>query len=350
MRPALASVAATGVSTAGSVRSGASPSTTSSSRASSAPERRAALCRSSARTFVVPSHMGITCVLRTSAGSAESSQYPTPPRHSMASAVPATAQRAVASFATGVSPRSTRCSCSVAIPCSARPVSSQHLRTSARAAAWSTARSANVARCAGSDDSGRPPTRRTSANARAHARPRPSAPAAFNALWTRVRLSIVAIRRSPAPSGSPTGHATAPSSSSSAVGNERVPSLSLSRRTTMPLERPSSPRRCTRNNARPRDPSGAPSGRASVSATSDVVALVNHFVPYRRQTPSPSRRATVSVPPTSEPPVVSVIHWPLVHALSGSRETRRSTTSTSAGPPWTSSVRAAASVIATGQL
>ena len=66
--------------------------------------------------------------------------------------------------------------------------------------------------------------------------------------------------------------------------------------------------------------SGLPSGRASVSAMLDVVADVNHFVPYSRQ-PSPpgSRRATVSLCETSEPPVRSVIHCPLVHIVAGSR-------------------------------
>ncbi len=41
-------------------------------------------------------------------------------------------------------------------------------------------------------------------------------------------------------------------------------------------------------------PGGLPSGRANVIVISDVVAEVNHLVPYKRQV-SPSRRATVSV-------------------------------------------------------
>lgn len=84
---------------------------------------------------------------------------------------------------------------------------------------------------------------------------------------------------------------------------------------------------------------------------SAVVALVNHLVPDRRKR-SPSARATVSVSPTSEPPVRSVIHWPDVQARSGSRLVRRGTArSTSARLPCAaSSVFAAPSVIASGQL
>jgi hypothetical protein len=82
---------------------------------------------------------------------------------------------------------------------------------------------------------------------------------------------------------------------------------------------------------------------------SAVDAELNHFVPYRRQ-PSGEARATVSVRPTSDPPVRSVIHWPLVHARAGSREVSRGTArATSAALPASSSVRAAPSVIASGQ-
>src|SRR5205085_8899725 len=49
--------------------------------------------------------------------------------------------------------------------------------------------------------------------------------------------------------------------------------------------------------------------------------------PYNLQHPSASRRAMVSEEPTSEPPFNSVIHWPLVQKLSGSRDVRRGTRS-----------------------
>ena len=67
----------------------------------------------------------------------------------------------------------------------------------------------------------------------------------------------------------------------------------------------------------PREPAGFPSGRASASAISAVVAEVNHFVPKSRQ-PSAVRAARRSrCRTTSEPPVRSVIHCPLVHARRG---------------------------------
>ncbi len=166
----------------------------------------------------------------------------------------------------------------------------------------------------------------------------------------RVMFNIVEMRLTPAPSsGSPTGYATAPSSSSSAVGSARVPSFSLRRRTVMAFG-PSSRCRWTRKRASPLDPSGAPSGRASVRAISDVVALVNHLVPYRRHVPDPSLLATVPVRDTSDPPAVSVIHCPLVQAVAGSRVVRWPTTAMSSRSPCNNSVRAAPSVMATGQL
>jgi hypothetical protein len=53
-----------------------------------------------------------------------------------------------------------------------------------------------------------------------------------------------------------------------------------------------------------------------VSVISLVVAEVNHFVPWSRQR-SPSRTARVRLCPTSDPPIRSVIHCPLVHARAG---------------------------------
>ena len=76
---------------------------------------------------------------------------------------------------------------------------------------------------------------------------------------------------------------------------------------------------------------------------------MNHLVPHRRQVPS-TCRAMVSLAPTSEPPVRSVIHWPEVHMRAGSREVSRGTArSMSSALPASSSVRAAPSVIASGQ-
>src|SRR6185437_6879771 len=97
-------------------------------------------------------------------------------------------------------------------------------------------------------------------------------------------------------------------------------------------------------------PDGLPSGRARVSVISLVVAEVNHLVPKRRQ-PSPSFTARVRLCPTSEPPVRSVIHCPLVQARAGSRlVSRGSARSTSAELPWASSVVAAPSLMARGQV
>src|ERR671927_1888191 len=90
--------------------------------------------------------------------------------------------------------------------------------------------------------------------------------------------------------------------------------------------------------------------RASVMAICDVVADVNHLVPYRRYWPF-SSRATVDVPLTSEPPVRSVIHCPDVQNCSGSREVRCcSAVRFSSSSPYSSMQRAAPSLIASGQL
>jgi hypothetical protein len=140
------------------------------------------------------------------------------------------------------------------------------------------------------------------------------------AFQLRVSDSIGVIARTPRSARRP-AIAGQPSRVSSAVGTLRVPSLSLKRLTAMPgARRPASSRTGTKNSARPRLPAGLPSGRPRVSAISAVVAEVNHLVPYSRQPPAPSWRATVSVVrPTSEPPVRSVIHWPEVHMRSPDR-------------------------------
>ena len=103
--------------------------------------------------------------------------------------------------------------------------------------------------------------------------------------------------------------------------------------------------------ARPLPPGPLPSGRASVKAICDVIAEVNHFLPYRRHSPFASCAARVNDAPTSEPPVDSVIHCPLVQARSGSRLVSRGTAcSISFALPATLRVRAAPSVIANGQV
>ena len=89
---------------------------------------------------------------------------------------------------------------------------------------------------------------------------------------------------------------------------EREPSLSFRRLIVHAFLLPSGRRLGTRNIASPRVPSGAPSGRASVSASSALATEVNHLSPHRRHCPSAPRRATVVEAPTSEPPVRSVIH------------------------------------------
>ena len=88
------------------------------------------------------------------------------------------------------------------------------------------------------------------------------------------------------------------------------------------------------------------SNQASYSLTADV----NHLRPYSRHAPS-CRTARVCERPTSEPPVVSVIHCPLVQNVAGSRAVRcGSARSISVALPDSSSVRAAPSVIASGQV
>ena len=171
------------------------------------------------------------------------------------------------------------------------------------------------------------------------------------AFQVRVNDSIGVMARTP-PDGASTRIAGQPSRVSSAVGTLRVPSLSFSRFTTMPgASAPRSSRTGTKNSARPAEPGGLPSGRARVSAISAVVAEVNHLVPDSRQLPSASWRATVSDSPTSEPPVRSVIHCPEVHAVAGSVDRSRGTArAISAWLPLSSSVRAAPSVIASGQV
>src|SRR3989304_7574653 len=99
---------------------------------------------------------------------------------------------------------------------------------------------------------------------------------------------------------------------------DREPSVSLSRLIPQAFFVPSGRTFGRRNIARPRVPAGAPSGRASVSAMSQLAFEQNHLSPQRRQVPSASRRATVTAAPTSEPPVFSVIHWVPCHSSAGS--------------------------------
>jgi hypothetical protein len=95
-------------------------------------------------------------------------------------------------------------------------------------------------------------------------------------------------------------------------------------------------------------PAGFPSGRPSVSAICEVTAEVNHLRPYSRHAPF-SSIARVCERPTSEPPVVSVIHWPLVQKVAGSRAMRCGTAwAISRALPDSIRVRAAPSVIASG--
>ena len=132
-------------------------------------------------------------------------------------------------------------------------------------------------------------------------------PAARIAFDSRETLTISIIWAKPR-AGSPTRWATAPPYVTSAVAMEREPSLSLSRLIVHAFLVPSGRYLGTRNMARPRVPPGAPSGRASVRATSALALEQNHLSPHRRQAPPASRRATVVEAPTSEPPVRSVIH------------------------------------------
>jgi hypothetical protein len=80
-----------------------------------------------------------------------------------------------------------------------------------------------------------------------------------------------------------------------------------------------------------------------------VMAEANHLRPDNRQRPRSSWRATVSLPPTSEPPLVSVIHWPLIQSCFGSRLSKRGTArSISALLSLSCSTLSAPSVIASG--
>src|SRR6266540_2818288 len=166
------------------------------------------------------------------------------------------------------------------------------------------------------------------------------------ALCRRVTTTKVIIRASPGWPGSPSGTAGTLRSPTSAVGRARVPSLSFSRCSVIP-----SASRDTRNGASVRLPAAAPCGRANATAIAESMAEQNHFSPDSRQL-SPVRTATVLVRERSEPPWDSVIHWPLVIAVSGSVETRRgSQASRTAGSiSGRDSSAAAPSVIATGQL
>src|SRR5690606_27611958 len=169
-------------------------------------------------------------------------------------------------------------------------------------------------------------------------------------------------RTRPGVAGSPSGSAYASSRPTSAVGSARVPSLSLSRRIRTPgagargsvpagASGESAAYRGTRNGASVRLPGGAPSGRASATATGASTAEQNHLSPASSHAPSPRGRAVVVAPDRSDPPVDSVIHWPLVIATAGSgegnrgRQAPRTEASTSG---WHSSA-AAPSDIATGQ-
>ena len=90
--------------------------------------------------------------------------------------------------------------------------------------------------------------------------------------------------------------------------------------------------------------------RARVRATWLSTDEVNHLQPCSSKLPSGSSTATVSLSETSLPPVRSVIHWPLVQSWRGSRLVRRGTTRCLSGSSaCSSSVRAAPSVMASGQ-
>src|SRR5215467_7711390 len=106
----------------------------------------------------------------------------------------------------------------------------------------------------------------------------------------------------------------------------------------------------TRNGASARLPAPAPSGRASATAIAESAAEQNHFSPVSRHTP-PSWAAVVVDRDTSEPPCDSVIHCPLVTAVSGSVDTSLGSHVSRASPPVSGrdSSAAAPSAIATGQ-
>ncbi len=170
-----------------------------------------------------------------------------------------------------------------------------------------------------------------------------------NAFHRRVTCNTGAIARTPC-AVSPTSSARVSRRWISAVGSSRVPSLSFRRSMAMPFHEPSPLHVSTPNSARPSAPAGLPSGRASASANSALMAEVNHLRPFKRQVPSASRRAVVSLIPTSEPPAVSVIHWPLIQNVAGSR-LRRCGSTRSRSPAFDASRSAVAtpSVIASGQ-
>ena len=182
------------------------------------------------------------------------------------------------------------------------------------------------------------------------------------ALCSRVTTTRVIARTRPGTVGSPNGSAYASRSPISAVGNARVPSLSLSRRTTTPGAGPcgaavapasgeSTAYRGTRNGARTRLPRPAPSGRANATAIAASAAEQNHFSPLIRHDPSAAGRPSVVVRRQSEPPCDSVIHCPLVIAVSGSVEISRGSQAsrTAASTSGVISSAAAPSAIATGQ-
>ena len=233
----------------------------------------------------------------------------------MHSLTTATACFAVRSFAIGVSKRSNARPLVVDLVRLLRPISSTSSKASRKAARVSASNPARVSTCSGNSRS-REPKRLTLARIGARERDRathernrgdavPGARHDEHGLDLRVPLR-----------GSPTSSARVPSSSSSAVGTLRVPSLSLSRSTLRSI----GDTRCViaSLDVEHREPAAArppPSGRASVSAICEVIADVNHFLPYSRQPSASVRSARVRVVPTSDPPVDSVIHWPLVQAL-----------------------------------
>ena len=155
-------------------------------------------------------------------------------------------------------------------------------------------------------------------------------PSPMSATPNRDPLTISIMRLMPAPGSWPSarpGHREpaptrdprlAPSSATSPVGTPTVPSFGLSRLMRKPFGLPSSSRRGTMNVARPRAPSGAPSGRASTMNTSASTFEQKCFSPWRRHS-SPSGTARVVFAPTSLPPWRSVRNMPPSHASSGSR-------------------------------
>jgi hypothetical protein len=183
--------------------------------------------------------------------------------------------------------------------------------------------------------------------ARATARRMPAA--AITAFQVRVMLSIGVMLRVPL-SGSQTSSAGVPSRVSSAVGTLRVPSLSLSRLTWMPRMRPVG---VAQLDVEQRQPAAAWTVALGASQGERHLRGCGGGEPLGAvEAPLPSTlRAMVSLVPTSEPPVRSVIHWPLVQKRSGSRVVSRGTARSMSGwLPVSSRVRAAPSVIASGQV